>query len=88
MSLWISPAACQAVDPRSMCHDCAGLSSPAVKNASWSSSPKAPRTTRARPGSPTPISSRMTAASSSSSSASSASIRDEIATAAAPCAAA
>ena len=38
MSEWISPAACQAVRPRRRCQDCAGLSSPAVKNAIRSSS--------------------------------------------------
>ena len=71
-----------------MCQDCAGLSSPAVKNAIRSSRPNAPATTRESPEAPTPISSRMTSASSSSSSDSSASIREETATAAAPWAAA
>src|SRR5215217_7586145 len=84
MSEWTCPAACQAVSPRRRCQLCAGLSSPAVKNASRSSRPNAPRTTRSRPVSPIPSSSRIAPASSSSSSDSSASIRDEIATAAAP----
>src|SRR5215218_2020268 len=88
MSEWISPAACHADRPRRRCHDWAGLSSPAVKKASRSSSPNSPSTTRCRPEAPTPISSRMASASSSSSSDSSASIREEIATAPAPAAAA
>ena len=67
-----------------MCHDCAGLSSPAVKKAIWCSSAKAPSTTRRRPDSPTPMSARMALASSSSSSESSASRREETATASAP----
>ena len=50
MSEWISPAACQAVRPRRRCQDCAGLSSPAVKNAIRSSRSKAPRTTRSQAG--------------------------------------
>ena len=48
MSEWIWPAACHAVSPRLRCHDWAGLSSPAVKNAISSSSANAPPTTRCR----------------------------------------
>ena len=81
MSEWISPAACQAVRPRRRCQDWAGLSSPAVKKAIRSSSENAPWTTRWRPDSEIPSSSRIDAASSSSSSDSSASSRAEIATA-------
>ena len=62
------PRRARRVSPRRRCQLCAGLSSPAVKKASRSSSPKAPRTTRSSPVSPTPSSSRMAAASSSSSS--------------------
>ena len=51
MSVWISPAACHAVRPRRRCQDCAGLASPAVKNAISSSSANASRTTRSRPDS-------------------------------------
>ena len=88
MSEWIWPAACHAVSPLRRCQDWAGLASPAVKNAISSSRPNAPRTTRSRPDSGAPSSSRMVAASSSSSSDSSASRREEMATAAAPSAAA
>ena len=65
MSEWICPAACQAVSPWRRCHDCAGLSSPAVKNAIRRSSAKAPRTTVARLDSDSPRSARIAAASSS-----------------------
>ena len=46
MSEWIRPAACHTDRPRRRCQDWAGLSSPAVKNVTRSSSEKAPRTTR------------------------------------------
>ena len=88
MSLWIIPAACQTDNPERRCHDCAGLSSPAVKNATRFSSENAPRTTVASPDSLSPRSARIAAASSSSSSPSSDSSRADTATAAAPCAAA
>ena len=88
MSVWTSPAACQAVSPRARCQECAGLPSPAVKKAIWSSSAKASRTTRSRLGSAMPSSERMAPASSSSSSPSSLSMRAETATARAPRAAA
>ena len=84
MSLWISPAASTAVAPFRTCHDCAGLSSPAVKNVMRSSSANAPRRTRTRPGSPPPISPRIASASAASSSPSSDSSLALTATTAAP----
>ena len=84
MSLWIAPAASQAVELRRRCQDCAGFASPAVKKAISSSSSKAPRTTISSPDSSSSSSARIAAASSSLSSESSASSCEEIATAPAP----
>ena len=58
------PAACHTDRPCRRCQDCAGSSSPAVKNAISSSSENAPRTTRLEPGvARQPSSSRIAAAS-------------------------